>query len=355
MYPNEEDEVRYGDDPIIETLPMNSEQREAVNISLNNPLAVITGPPGTGKSQVISNLIINAAHKGKRVLFTSKNNKAVDVVETRVNSLASRPILLRVGSQGAFQLKLAEYILDLISSKVTETALDDYETCKQNYEEFADIFKEIKQENDQLIELRNEVDLLEQSIEALRIIYGEDLLESTKDLDLGEIEKSYLKVHSIFKQTKKENANLFGKIFWSFVKNGYEKNYINSITQHLDLFNQTGLVYEKEDNLLDYDFPKLNNKIEELKKIRSYDEKLNLLKNKNSLEDNNRKEFELIDKMNEVAETLWKLWIKIQPKPLLPKTKEKLSKYQGLLKMIVDAGNENEFNRSIFKIYADVG
>ena len=74
MYPNEKDEVKYDNDLIIETLPMNTEQREAVNISLNNPLAVITGPPGTGKSQVISNLIINAAHKGKRVLFTSKNN-----------------------------------------------------------------------------------------------------------------------------------------------------------------------------------------------------------------------------------------------------------------------------------------
>ena len=82
------------------------------------------------------------------------------------------------------------------------------------------------------------------------------------------------------------------------------------------------MVYEKEDNLVDYEFYKLNNKIEELKKIRSYDEKLNLLKNKNSLEDNNRKEFELIDKMNEVAETLWKLWLKFSLKQLLPKTKK---------------------------------
>ena len=259
--------------------------------------------------------------------------------------------MLRVGSQGAFQLKLAEYILDLISSKVTETALDDYETCKQNYDEFAAIFKEIKEENDQLIEIRNEVDLLEQSIESLRIIYGEDLLSSTKDLDLIEIEKSYYKVLSIFKKTKKENASFFGKIFWSFVRNGYEKNYINSITQHLDLFNQTGLVYEKDDNLLNYDFPKLSTKIEELKKIRSYDKKLNLLKSMSSLEDNNRKEFQLIDKMNEVAETLWKLWIKIQPKTITTQDKEKLSKYQGLLKMIVDAGNENEFNRSIYSKY----
>ena len=86
------------------------------------------------------------------------------------------------------------------------------------------------------------------------------------------------------------------------------------------------MVYEKDDNLLNYDFPKLSTKIEELKKIRSYDKKLNLLKSMSSLEDNNRKEFQLIDKMNEVAETLWKLWIKIQPKTITTQDKEKLSK-----------------------------
>jgi hypothetical protein len=85
--------------PLLEVLPMNSEQREAVTAALTRPVTVITGPPGTGKSQVVTNLLINAAWMGKRVLFASKNNKAVDVVETRVNALGPRPILLRVGAR----------------------------------------------------------------------------------------------------------------------------------------------------------------------------------------------------------------------------------------------------------------
>ncbi len=79
--------------PLLEVLPLNSEQRQALLQGLSNPLTVITGPPGTGKSQVVTSLLINAGWLGKTVLFASKNNKAVDVVETRVNSLGPRPVL----------------------------------------------------------------------------------------------------------------------------------------------------------------------------------------------------------------------------------------------------------------------
>src|ERR1043166_8869657 len=68
---------------LLEPLPLNSEQREAIEKGLTLPLTVITGPPGTGKSQVVSTLLVNAAKRGLRILFASKNNKAVDVVETR--------------------------------------------------------------------------------------------------------------------------------------------------------------------------------------------------------------------------------------------------------------------------------
>ena len=72
--------------PLLEVLPLNSEQRQAVRQALTNNLTVITGPPGTGKSQVVTSILINSAWQGKTVLFASKNNKAIDVVETRVSS-----------------------------------------------------------------------------------------------------------------------------------------------------------------------------------------------------------------------------------------------------------------------------
>src|SRR5581483_5386223 len=86
-------------DPLIEVLPMNSEQRAAVRAALSSPHTVVTRPPGTGKSQVVTNMLVNAAWRGMKVLFASKNNKAVDVVEARVNGLGNRPVLLRLGSK----------------------------------------------------------------------------------------------------------------------------------------------------------------------------------------------------------------------------------------------------------------
>jgi hypothetical protein len=86
-------------EPLLEVVPMNTEQRQGVMSALTRPLTVITGPPGTGKSQIVTNLLINAAWRGKRVLFASKNNKAVDVVEVRVNDLVDgRPALFRLGA-----------------------------------------------------------------------------------------------------------------------------------------------------------------------------------------------------------------------------------------------------------------
>ncbi|MGD0260724.1 MAG: AAA domain-containing protein [Verrucomicrobiota bacterium] len=117
---------------LLEALPLNSEQREAIDHALTQPLTVITGPPGTGKSQVVSCLLINAAKLGKRVLFASKNNKAVDVVEARVNNLGPRPILLRLG-RGEYQSKLTEYLTALLASRATEEDRYNHDEAEKDF------------------------------------------------------------------------------------------------------------------------------------------------------------------------------------------------------------------------------
>ncbi len=91
------------DHPLLEVVPLNAEQRQAVVQGLSAPLTVVTGPPGTGKSQVVLSLLVNAAWQGGSVLFSSKNNHAVDVVESRVNELGPVPLLLRLGPGGTSQ------------------------------------------------------------------------------------------------------------------------------------------------------------------------------------------------------------------------------------------------------------
>ena len=86
------------EEELIQVTPLNKFQKKAVALSFQQPLTVITGPPGTGKSQVVANILANAAITGKKVLFASKNNKAVDNVYKRLNELLDTNYFLRLGS-----------------------------------------------------------------------------------------------------------------------------------------------------------------------------------------------------------------------------------------------------------------
>jgi len=62
----------------IEIFPFgfNLSQKEAVNNAFANPLSIIEGPPGTGKTQTILNIIANAIMRGQSVAVVSSNNSA---------------------------------------------------------------------------------------------------------------------------------------------------------------------------------------------------------------------------------------------------------------------------------------
>jgi hypothetical protein len=86
---------------LIHVLPMNKSQEDAANSALKEPLTVVTGPPGTGKSQVVVNLLASCALAGRSVLFASKNNKAVEVVRQRLRDLLGdqQDWVLRLGNK----------------------------------------------------------------------------------------------------------------------------------------------------------------------------------------------------------------------------------------------------------------
>ena len=65
----------------------NDQQSQAVEAALNDPISRITGPPGTGKSQVAVNIIANMLYRGKSVIFTSKNHKAIHAIEERSSTM----------------------------------------------------------------------------------------------------------------------------------------------------------------------------------------------------------------------------------------------------------------------------
>lgn len=57
----------------------NESQIDAIQKAINNNITFIWGPPGTGKTATIGYIIANFLRLGKRVLFVSNTNRAVDV------------------------------------------------------------------------------------------------------------------------------------------------------------------------------------------------------------------------------------------------------------------------------------
>lgn len=68
--------------------PLNAEQIFAVQSAMTVPLSVVTGPPGTGKSQAIVAMVASALVADQRVLVASKNHQALDAVEDRLSAIA---------------------------------------------------------------------------------------------------------------------------------------------------------------------------------------------------------------------------------------------------------------------------
>ncbi|PKP91093.1 MAG: DNA helicase, partial [Alphaproteobacteria bacterium HGW-Alphaproteobacteria-16] len=74
----------YAPSDIICLLPSDSSQTAASLAAAEGRDFVIVGPPGTGKSQTIANMIANCLAVGKTVLFVAEKTAALDVVYRRL-------------------------------------------------------------------------------------------------------------------------------------------------------------------------------------------------------------------------------------------------------------------------------
>ena len=80
--------------------PVNADasQLAAVMYSAMGKSFVLHGPPGTGKSQTITNIIAHNLALGRRVLFVSEKRAALDVVHKRLSAVGLGPFCLELHS-----------------------------------------------------------------------------------------------------------------------------------------------------------------------------------------------------------------------------------------------------------------
>lgn len=76
----------------------DSSQFEAICAAVDDKSFILHGPPGTGKSQTITNIIANALYKGKKVLFVAEKMAALQVVQRRLEAIGIAPFCLELHS-----------------------------------------------------------------------------------------------------------------------------------------------------------------------------------------------------------------------------------------------------------------
>lgn len=92
-----------------------SQHKAIMDMAAGRDMA-IEGPPGTGKSQTITNMIATALSQGKRVLFVAEKQAALRVVSERLRAAGFGPLLLELHGDKASRAEVYAGVRERINA-----------------------------------------------------------------------------------------------------------------------------------------------------------------------------------------------------------------------------------------------
>lgn len=145
----------------------NISQKQAVDNALDNNLSVIEGPPGTGKTQTILNIIANAVIRGESVAVVSNNNSATKNIIDKLKKYNVDFISAYLGNTENKEefIKSQTSVPQMLDWKLEDTQIRDIqESLKQRY-------KHLQEK----LEQQNELSKIKQDLSAYEIEYSHHL------------------------------------------------------------------------------------------------------------------------------------------------------------------------------------
>ncbi|KAA3611448.1 MAG: DUF4011 domain-containing protein [Planctomycetota bacterium] len=95
----------------------DSSQLAAILAAEEGKSFVLEGPPGTGKSQTITNMIAQCLGQGKRVLFVAEKMAALNVVRKRLEGIGLGPFCLELHSNKSSKRQVLEQLEESLKAK----------------------------------------------------------------------------------------------------------------------------------------------------------------------------------------------------------------------------------------------
>jgi very-short-patch-repair endonuclease len=97
-------------DECYQVLDADSSQQAVILAAKQGASAVVEGPPGTGKSQTIANVVAECMSEGKTVLFVAEKSAALEVVKRRLEAVGLGAFVLELHSRKASKRAVLEEI-----------------------------------------------------------------------------------------------------------------------------------------------------------------------------------------------------------------------------------------------------
>ena len=293
---------------LLEILPLNTEQDDAIKHALHAPLTIVTGPPGTGKSQVVANLIVNLAHKEKNAIFSSKNNKAVDVVDQRTNALGDRPIMIRLGGNRDFSY-IADYLRRLLHApQPTLAQQQEFNSAKQRYERLLSDKARIIKQQEQVIQSSNQLTRMNLEIASIK-----EKWNGWQNICNPKTEKRFIsqlkELSQSWDASRKEKQSFWTKLIWIFIKKDRQRIFKSSLVSYNSLQKEIKRQEIDAEQFDDCLFTKQEGILKEYRQLCDYKTKLEQYNEGTTFEQLDVQLAEIKKKLSSAAKTLWNKWL----------------------------------------------
>lgn len=134
-------------DETAEPTPIHADgsQLRAVELSAQGRTFVLEGPPGTGKSQTITNLIARNLAAGRSVLFVAEKQAALEVVKKRLDAIGLKPFTLDLHGRNQSVVEVRNQLRESIefradyNERVWEARLAEFRSKHAPLDEYPDL------------------------------------------------------------------------------------------------------------------------------------------------------------------------------------------------------------------------
>lgn len=235
-------------------LMADSSQTEAIVDASRGLSFVLNGPPGTGKSQTITNMIINSLYNKKTVLFVAQKMAALEVVKKRLDETGLGMFCLELHSNKAQKSDVLAQIKRILDTGKLKKPEDYDIICAQLLEKRNELNNDIKKLHKNS---NNGFDLYENitCYEEYKNIYKSIKLDG---VDYSKVNKEIylLTINEIetFINYKKELGDKYINLFSPIKLNEYSISLRTDFKETLDqysisLFNYSSFIQSKVNNL----------------------------------------------------------------------------------------------------------